>query len=180
MMDTADHFLCSRLARYWPNVSVACRPYQLDPYLLGALILTESSANPYAMRVERGFWVRYGATLMRRARLTATTDDDNWLLYPDVAAASYGLCQIMYPVAIEQGLKLAYPTELCDPQLNCDLGAKILGQRLKKNGGDVRDALLRYNGGAAAMYPETVLRWRDHLTKSPIDLDPTQTPQGTA
>ncbi len=167
MLDTPDHFLCGKLHRFWPTILPAAAAHQLDPYLLGALVLQESKANPYALRVERGFWTRYGAAIWRRARSTITAADDHWLIYPDVAAASYGLCQILYPVALEYGLSPDYPTELCDPTLNVDLGALILAKHIRHHGGDLRRGLLRYNGGGDPDYPDAVLRWHRHLLASP-------------
>jgi soluble lytic murein transglycosylase-like protein len=167
MEDDPNHFLCNRLQRFVPAIRRAARPYDLDPYLLGALVVAESSANPFAIRVERGFWSRYGAAIIRRARLTTETTDDTWLIYPDLASASYGLCQIMYPVALELGVRPTYPTELCDIGLNLDLGARLLSGHLRRHRGDETAALGAYNGDQSGHYASIVLGWRRHLIDSP-------------
>jgi soluble lytic murein transglycosylase-like protein len=129
----------------------------LDPALVAAVVFTESSGDQYAQRVERGFWARYAAGIVRWVRSTAHTADDRWARYPDVYASSYGLMQVMLQTAAEAGFQYRYPGELFDPSRNLAIGCAILARHLRATGGDVRQSLLRYNGGGDALYPDRVL-----------------------
>ena len=44
---------------YSNEISKRAEKYGLEPSLVAAIILVESSGNPYAIRVEPGFWKRY-------------------------------------------------------------------------------------------------------------------------
>ncbi len=151
------------LGLYWPLLEPAARQHDLDPWLLAGLVQTESSGDPWAIRVERGFYVRYQTGIRQALAGNNPKRLARWLEYPDLVAASYGLCQIMLVVAVEQGWDAPYPTALCDPGDNLRLGARILSRHVARRGGDVRAGLLRYNGGGDAEYPDRVLRARDEL-----------------
>ncbi len=153
--------------RWMPLIEEVSARHRLDPLLVAALVQQESagpytlpdgSANPYAIRVERGFWRRYGAAMIRMAKRTASRSDDRWMKYPDVAATSYGLCQIMYQTALERGFDGKFPTELCDPEVGLEYGCRHLAWCLGRTGKEVGAALTRYNGSSA--YPPKVLAHR--------------------
>lgn len=72
-------------------------------------------------------------------------------------AFSYGLMQIMGETARELGFAGKYLTELCDPIVGVEYGCRKLSRCMAKHPGDMRAALLAYNGGANAQYPELVL-----------------------
>lgn len=145
--------------------------------LVLALIAQESGGNPYAIRVEEGFFTRYLPGLRRLVSHTASRRDDHWFQYRQVFACSYGLMQVLYPVALERGLELRYPTELCDPDLGTEAGCRHLrylaGRIIARDGRPhlnvwadmeaTRTALLLYNGGGNQTYPARVLAWRDRL-----------------
>jgi soluble lytic murein transglycosylase-like protein len=133
------------------------RKYNIEPYVLAGLILQESSGNTYAIRCEPGFFKRYYPGLSRLVSKTSSKFDDNWIKYPDVFSASYGLCQVMYPIAIEDGLSLRYPTELCNPDVGIEAGCKHLRKHLDRVNNKIEMALLRYNGGGDPRYPAKVL-----------------------
>lgn len=144
------------IRQFLPLISHAAGRHGLDAQILGGLVYVESSGNPWAIRVERGFWARYGAGVKRAILGNAFPADDRWLAFPDLTSASYGLCQIMYPVAVEHGARFRYPTELLAPELNLALGAKILASHLARRG-SVEKALLAYNGGGDPHYLGRVL-----------------------
>ena len=130
--------------------------YAISPSLFAGLVLTESSGNPWAIRVERGFWRRYYDGVKANVLRSRSKYDDKWIKYPDLASCSYGLCQIMLPVAWENGFVAQFPTELLDPRINIELGSKILAKHIKRTG-SIHKGLLRYNGGGNPEYPQRVL-----------------------
>lgn len=120
---------------YRPIVETVCQSHELDPDLLHALILQESSGQADAFRYEPGVW----RTLLR---------NNPRFMYqePRRVASSYGLCQILYCTATDYGFG-GEPEYLFLPGVNCDLGALILRTLLTWAGGDRLKALGAYNGG---------------------------------
>jgi hypothetical protein len=119
--------------------------------LVCGLVDRESSWNTYAIRSERGFWARYGKSYRDHF------PKEVWLRYPEIFSASYGLMQVMYPVALELGAKLRFPTELCDPELGIEWGCRILRKKLDVAKGNIMKALQFYNGGGNKNYASEVL-----------------------
>jgi len=127
------------------------KKYGLKKLLLKALAIRESSLNSEAYRFEPAFWDRY---LVHNEEWK---DED-----PKIVSASWGLCQIMYVVAVENGFKKGRPPEdLCDPVVNIQLAAKILKRLMNKViekrycddfwwYSPIQIALARYNGGPGA------------------------------
>lgn len=150
--------------RWMPLIDAASSRHGLDSLLVAAVVQQESagpyvqsdgSANPYAVRVERGFWRRYGAAMIRMAKRSRSRNDDRWMEYPDLAATSYGLMQVMYQVGLERGMDLKFPTELCDPEIGIEAGCRHLAWCLNQRQGRTEAALVRYNGSPT--YPPKVL-----------------------
>lgn len=128
----------------------------ITPSLLAALAWQESSIDPWAIRVERGFWSRYREGIMRFIKRSKSKVDNKWAKYPDIYSASYGMCQIMLQTALEAGWEMKrFPTELLDPEVNLRLAARILQKHIRRYG--LKDGLLRYNGGARPAYADEVL-----------------------
>lgn len=131
---------------YWPAIQVAAKAHNLDPNLVAAVVLQESSANTDAFRHERLFWNRY------LKRLPEWTNEN-----PRRVSSSYGLMQIMYPVAVERGLARTVPPEaLFGPELGLEFGCRHLAHCMDWEdakyasfpGQDrLRAALASYNGG---------------------------------
>ena len=128
----------------------------LDWRLIAAIVVRESSANPYAIRVERGFWRRYSKNYKKM--IPEKHPARRWLGYPDVFASSYGLMQIMFGVAYEHGFRGRFPTELLDPRTNIRMGCKILARKIRQSKGSLEGGLLKYNGGGDPHYPARVMR----------------------
>jgi soluble lytic murein transglycosylase-like protein len=141
------------------------RRHGLDPILVAAVICQESGGRETAIRVERGFWKRYYEGIMRLIRSTPSTRDNHWAQYPDLFACSYGLMQVLYPVALELGLVLDFPTDLCKPERGIQAGCMKLQQCFKQANQSQRQALLRYNGGGDPAYPDKIARWAADLKK---------------
>lgn len=82
---------------YWKEIVAAAMKHNLDPVLVEAIVVKESSGNADAFRFERDFWNRY----LKPNKLYAGKN-------PRRVSSSYGLMQVMFPVAVERG----YPTDL--------------------------------------------------------------------
>lgn len=82
-----------------------------------AVIDTESKFNPWAIRGE-----------------------------PQKADASRGLMQLLLTTARGLGFTGA-PDDLFDPEINADLGVRLLAQGLRRSGGKMEEAASEYNGG---------------------------------
>ena len=127
--------------------------YKIQPSVLVALIMQESSGNPKAYRYEPAFY---------RSYIKNNPDWINHPLYnnPQAVSASYGLGQIMYPVAWElataaERLRLKDPTSLYDPDFNLSLVSRKLGKQLAKF--PVLDqALASYNAGNGCIKGSTI------------------------
>ena len=147
------------LTEYRKDIEFAAKEHGIDPDLLEALVLTESSGKADAFRHEPGYYERY------------LKDNPDWAgKNPRRVSSSYGLCQVMYPTARQYGLNPFYePEMLFLPQVSLDFGAKILANLLKRYKGNVEKALQAYNGGHGGVgkpitkvYSEKVLQ---HLAR---------------
>jgi soluble lytic murein transglycosylase-like protein len=116
----------------------------VDPALACAVCDQESSWNPWAIRCEPGFYMRYVAKL----HLGPT---EAW-----ARAFSWGLLQLMGETAREEGY-LGDMAMLCDPQTGLDRGLIHLKKQLERANGDNHAALQFWNGGSAPNYAAEVL-----------------------
>lgn len=142
------------------EIHSAATSFGLAPDLVSAVVLTESSGRPYAYRFEPDFWRRY------------LQGKPEWAdRLPARVSASYGLMQIMYPVAYELGFG-DDPEMLFVPRVNLFWGCRYLSDLIAWAGGDVDKALASYNGGKGAGlrapdYPEAqriyIRKVRGHL-----------------
>ncbi len=125
--------------------------HDLYPDLVCAICEQESNWNPWAVRYEPGFFARYVAPAY-------TSSPHPWTITEAQArATSWGLMQVMGQVAREYGFKGAFLTELCDPAVGLEIGCLVLAAKLAAAEGNVQKALLLWNGGANAQYPDEVL-----------------------
>lgn len=155
--------------RYAEGFEYATSRYPVDPLLLAALVRAESSFNPRARRHEPEYQRRYvtGSSRWEPARRLGWSDEQ--------LATSWGLTQVLGATAWSMGWHEP-PAAILDPATNLTLGAKYLHQRLERYDGDVKRALIAYNGGHGAVlaynrgashpsigYAERVLRyWREY------------------
>src|SRR6478752_2040666 len=120
---------------YRVAVDVAAAKVSLDPNLVEAVVLQESAGRAAAYRFEPAFWERY------------MKDDPKWFgMEPRRVSASYGLMQVMYPVAVEHGFTQD-PEYLFVPSIGLEYGTVLLAELVLWARGDVRKALGAYNGG---------------------------------
>lgn len=159
------------ILKWVPVIKEQATLNSVDPYLIGGIICQESggpyalpdgSSNNYAIRVEKAFWTNYFKNIMIWVKNSPSPYDDRWAKYPDIYSCSYGLMQIMLQTAYEYGFNGIFPTELCDPAVNINIGCKIIARKIKL-GGSVEKALLLYNGGGSLGYPALVLAHRQEL-----------------
>jgi soluble lytic murein transglycosylase-like protein len=120
---------------YRREIEQAARGFGLDPDLLEALVLKESSGHADAFRYEPAFFDRYLAhnpEYMHENRRRVSS--------------SYGLCQVMLSTARDLGFK-AEPEMLFVPTVSLHFGAMHLARLLRWAEGHEVKALAAYNGG---------------------------------
>ena len=120
---------------YRAKIEMAAQRHAIDADLLDALVWKESNYQADAFRFEPAFWERY----LKDKPEYATQN-------PRRVSSSYGLCQLMLPVARELGFRHE-PEMLFLPDLNLDLGARKLAALLAWAEGDKAKALGAYNAG---------------------------------
>jgi soluble lytic murein transglycosylase-like protein len=118
--------------------------HKLDAVLVCAVCEQESSWNPWAIRYEQAFRIRYVAPL----GLQATEEI--------ARSISWGLMQVMGEVARESGYSGPLP-ELCDPATGLELGCRVLAKKLAEAAGNPAKALQLWNGGGNPEYAAQVL-----------------------
>lgn len=148
------------ISTHRPDLLTIAARYQLDPRLLEAQVWVESSDNPFALRYEHAFYVRY------------LQGKPQWSAWGPLAACSYGLLQIVFATAVEDGFH-GRPEDLFVPAIGLNAGALHFRKLLDHLGGDESAALAAYNGGLGgnqtppyrnADYLSRVLAFRDRLT----------------
>jgi len=122
--------------------------HSLDPALVCALIEQESGWNPWAIRYEPKFMIRYVAPLFTNNKITATE--------AYARSFSWGLLQVMGQVARESGYSGPL-SQLCDPAIGIYTGCKVFAKKLSDAKQDLPTALLHWNGGAQTDYPQQVM-----------------------
>jgi len=119
---------------YRAAIVIAANKYELDPQLVEALVLQESTGKADAFRQEPAFWSHYCA------RDPRFVDQE-----PRRIASSYGLMQVMYTTALDHGYR-GQPEGLFDIVTNLDVGCRILA-KLKRRFTTPDLYLAAYNGG---------------------------------
>jgi soluble lytic murein transglycosylase-like protein len=119
--------------------SVAVR-FNVDPELVDALVIVESSYNPWALRYEEHFhWLTNAELYAINNRITTATETQ-------CQKFSWGLCQIMGGTA--RSLGFGGPlTKLMDPELNTVYACKYLGKLASKYPA-LDDMIAAYNAGS--------------------------------
>lgn len=133
--------------------------FGLDPVLVAAVVLAESSAKTNACRYEPGFFTRYilGRSKKRLGGHWPKTISEK--TERRSRAFSWGLMQVMGQTARELGFKGESLVELCsDPAVGLWYGCKKLSACMTAAGNE-HGALLKYNGGENKFYPEYVAQF---------------------
>lgn len=121
----------------------------LDEAVVCAVVEQESAWNPWAIRYEPLFFAKYVAPLYTNNKVGATE--------AYARGFSWGLMQVMGQSARETGLNSLHLSALCDPAVGLSVGCRLLRKKLESAGGDVRKALLAWNGGGNPDYAEEVM-----------------------
>lgn len=150
----------------------------LEIGLVRAVVLVESSGNPYAWNPEPKY--RYVWDVRRWAPFRPLTPVEAEMSRPpaDFGAlagdpdqewwgqrASWGLMQVMGAVARERGFRGPYLTELVDPPIGLDAGCRVLAGLLRWAKGDVDAAVAAFNGGTVGNQPGGPLRNAEYSRK---------------
>lgn len=102
--------------RYWDLIQTIAAEFALDPVLVEAVVVQESSGNTDAFRFEPNFYNRY-------IKPKGLFPGQN----PRRVSSSYGLMQVMYPVALEDGYPKDLPPEdLFKPEQGIRAGCRRL------------------------------------------------------
>lgn len=120
---------------YRGSIEFAAKKYGLDPDLVEAVVIQESSGRADAFRFEPGFYEQY---LKGKAEYAGQIRRR--------ISSSYGLMQVMFTTAQQYG----YPYEpemLFLPGTNLDYGCRHLAALFDWAKGDGVKALAAYNGG---------------------------------
>ena len=144
-------------SRYTADIQRIATVEGVDPNLVEGIVLTESSGNADAFRFEPLFWNRY------------LKSKSEWIgRNPRRVSSSYGLMQIMYPVALERGYDPKNPPELLFvPDMGLRYGCRQLrwlqdwaeGFPQATPAKRLQAALASYNGGRGGNSPtDAILR----------------------
>jgi soluble lytic murein transglycosylase-like protein len=145
---------------YAREIEAAAKLHHLDPQLVEAVVLVESSGRASAYRYEPAYWRRYleGKPAWKGKN-------------PRRVAASYGLMQVMFPTAVERGYH-GEPEELFVPSVGLEFGCRELARLLAWASGNTDQALAAYNGGqggwrgrAPQQYVQKVRAWRAEIAR---------------
>ena len=121
----------------------------LDAAVVCAVVEQESGWNPWAMRYEPLFFAKYVAPLYTNNKVGATE--------AYARGFSWGLMQVMGQTARETGVNSQFLSALCDPAAGLAAGCKILRRKIEGASGDLRKALLAWNGGGNPDYADEVM-----------------------
>lgn len=131
--------------RWQQYIDPLARQYELDPYMIAAIIAVESSNNPKAYRYEEGYkWLYKPATfakIFRDLGMTVATERAQ-------QRASWGLCQVMGAVARERGCMEPFLTRLDEPEHGIYWGIKQLVWLRDIKGYTGEDLVSAYNQGS--------------------------------
>ncbi len=117
-------------------IKIRAEEFGIDPDLITAFVIVESSGNPRATRYEANFYKHYIVPMGIKDSAEAMG-----------RATSYGLMQIMGQVAREKGFKGKFE-ELFDPATNLFWCLKHLKGFIKKYAPNLDDAIASYNAGS--------------------------------
>ena len=153
-------FWSAVLTTYVVPVSVAAATtaastrFGVDPYLLAAIVAQESSGNTWATRYEPAYSYLWDIELnapfhggLDPAKFPAPDYVSSHTEWVD-QKTSFGLCQVIGGVARELGFSGKFLTELCDPAVGAEYGARQIARLTKRyHGQPLEDIASAYNAG---------------------------------
>lgn len=118
-------------------IEAKCAKYNIPSWpWIAAIVLQESSGNPWSIRYEPGFFKRYIVKDLEELGATEAF----------ARSTSWGLMQVMGQVAREHGFKGKFLSELCSPEAGLEYGVIHFAHFLKLYG-NAFDAVSAYNQG---------------------------------
>lgn len=140
-----------------PQVIATAKKYRIDPALLDAIIVTESTYNPWQIRYEPTFVSNVIPNgFARKNDITIDTE-------AQLQKFSFGLCQIMGGVARGMGFG-GLLTNLLEPGINLALGANLIAN-LTKRFPLLDDAIAAYNAGRPNLDADGRYRNQEYVDK---------------
>lgn len=133
---------------YWGLIVHYSGIYELDPNMLGAIVMKESydtgldKCDTFAVRLEPKF--NYFTKVKEWAKIVSVSYSTEEVCQ----RMSWGLTQVMGATARELGLQSDIPNML-RPEVGIEYGAKYLRKQLSRYKGDYKDAVAAYNAGSA-------------------------------
>ncbi len=132
-------------------VTMAANRNGLDPYVLAALVQQESAGMSSAIRYEPDY--AYLWDVEKNAPFRGALNPKTFPTFRPCSSAtewmaqktSWGCTQVMGAVAREMGFRGTFLSELTDPTVGVEYGARLLSKLLKKY--ELEDALSSYNAG---------------------------------
>ena len=142
----------------WELIQKYAALFKVDPQLVGAIVLTESAGDEWAVRIEL-HW-QYYLDVAKHARANHVTETTERALQ----ACSWGLMQVMGSVAREHGW--TGPLQrLCEPSLGLRYGCKHLAKFIVRHKGNQNDAIAAYNAGAPVKSMDGRYKNNDYVVK---------------
>lgn len=138
------------------TVSLIARRHELEPPMVGAIIIQESGGNPFAVRYEpnyRWLWPPGGPIVTPRG---VSVETERFM-----QMCSFGAMQIMGATARELGFNHPYLTVLCMPTEGVEWGCRYLASLRRRFGTDPQRYVSAYNAGSpfpGSTYVESVMR----------------------
>jgi soluble lytic murein transglycosylase-like protein len=121
--------------------------YGIQPRLIAGMVEVESSGDTWAINPEPKFLKAHNKAMFDYVRHCGNPVAlSNYSKSGMPWATSYGLLQILWPVAYERGLRNPWPTVLSKPEVGLTWGCKHL-QWLLDQTNDETKAVAAYNGG---------------------------------
>lgn len=125
-------------------VNAYARKYNIDSYLLGAVVQVESAGNTWAVRYEPSF--KHTFDILQLANVVGCS----FATMEMMQKTSWGLMQVMGSVAYELGLgreEYKWPSALLDPELGMEFGCRHLKNKINQFGAAPEVVYAAYNAG---------------------------------
>ncbi len=124
-------------------IALEAAKHYLDPLLVKAIVLQESSGNPFVVRYEPKWKYAFECRGFAQMIGLGCTEDTERM----GQMSSWGLMQVMGTVARELGFR-GWFSQLCDPTIGIKFGCKKL-RKLADRYSDEHDIVAAYNAGSA-------------------------------
>lgn len=142
----------------WDEIVSVSKQHGLEPEFLGAIVLTESSGDQWAVRFEPHY--KWLFQVRENAVKNRITEDTEKVLQ----MCSFGLCQVMGAVARELGMKGPI-FELLSINSNLTYASRLIN-RLRAKYKTNEDVLAAYNAGSVVKLQNGEYRNQVYVNKS--------------